>query len=56
MATLMNVNVMRTGFRSLFNATNNAHIYIYSGRSYSKKGIVNKYCCFCFFCCQEWTV
>jgi len=36
----MNVNVIRSGFRSLLNATNNVHFSIPSSRSYAKKGIV----------------
>ena len=44
----MNVNVMRIAFRSLLTATNNVHKCASSGRSYSKKGIANKFCLLCF--------
>ena len=44
----MNVNVMRVAFRSLLTATNNVHKCASSGRSYSKKGIANKFCLLCF--------
>ena len=48
MAASMNVNVMRIAFRSLLTATNNVHKCASSGRSYSKKGIANKFCLLCF--------
>jgi len=48
MAAWTNVNVIRSGFRSLLNSV---HIYVSGGRSYSRKGITSN--CTVFVCCRS---